>query len=195
METVDEELSLVEVDSTEGGSSAYEGDVSLACSLGSEAEEDEREGEGETRPLSRLLDLTEVESKEPSVLSTAPAGQKIGLSSEVSNIKADTTSGRRAGKPRRSSAEARRTYAGSSSPGVRRHVPVRGSKRTPGFVTDPKQEAELIQARSKVTQLELEVASLQRAAKRARIDEEEADDRLKLELSDQIESLHKVCVA
>lgn len=201
MEAADE-LSVAEGDSTEGGSSAYEGDVSLACSLGSEAEEYEGEGEEGVRPLPLLLgessreddDLTEIESEEPSLSSTALSGRKSGLSSNVDvilSVKANnTTPGRCAGKARRISSAAR---AGSSSTGVRRRESVRRGKRDSGFVMDPKREAELIQTRSKVTQLELQVASLQRAGKRARIDEEETGDRSRLELGDQIESLHKVC--
>lgn len=195
----DDTLSIPEGESTEGGSSAYEGDVSLACSLGSEAEENEGDGGEGSWPLSLLVgessreddDLTEIDYEEPSVSSTALTRQQAGLSSDVHkafNVKASSTLGRCPEKPKRLSADA---YTGT---GVHRKESVRGRKRNSGFVMDPKREADLIQARSKVTQLELEVASLQRAAKRARIDEEELCDRSRQELSDQIESLRKVHV-
>lgn len=52
---------------------------------------------------------------------------------------------------------------------------------TPGHVRgwrNPRQEAELIQARTKIVQLETDILTLRRAAKRARIEEEEREDSL-----------------
>ncbi len=56
---------------------------------------------------------------------------------------------------------------------------------------NPRQEAELIQARTKIVQLETDILVLQRAAKRARIEEEEREEE-PLSSAQQMDRVYKV---
>ena len=193
----DEELLFAE--SAEDGSSAYEGDVSLMCSAGSEVEGG---GEGSEQGGLRLLlesefgeeprdDSTDRESEERSITPRASAWLQstdgFTLSAGASSAPLDRVT------PKHDSVSADvRPSTGAPSVGARRDW---ATDRGRLFGTDPKREAELIGARSKVAQLEVEVDSLRRAAKRARMEEEDSRDHSRRELCGKMESLHRVLLS
>ena len=190
----DEELLFSE--SAEDGSSAYEGDVSLMCSAGSEVEGG---GEGSEQGGLRLLlesefgeeprdESTDRESEERSITPRASAWLQstdgFTLSAGASSAPLDRIT------PKHDSVSAD-VRPSTDAPSVGAHRDW-ATDRGRLFGTDPKREAELIGARSKVAKLEVEVDSLRRAAKRTRMEEEDSRDHSRRELCVKMESLHRV---